>query len=128
MKRKFDSSYRDQVSECGVMVAASDLKSEVVMACRFESGHSYQYQSRLTKNTKVDLSGVSIMDNTGDFYSLDSSSILLRRTKILPARLYKNSCQEENTATSACPGGMSVTKQLGQSPYGQARIYASETG
>ena len=24
------------------MVAASDLKSEVVMACRFESGHSYQ--------------------------------------------------------------------------------------
>ena len=32
-------------------------------------------------NTKVNLSGVSIMDNTGDFYSLDSSSILLRRTR-----------------------------------------------
>jgi hypothetical protein len=29
-----------------------------------------------------------------------------------------NSSREDNTATLAWPGGMSVTKQLGKSPYG----------
>ena len=55
-------------------VDASDLKSDV------RKGVPVRFRS-------VVPAGIRIMDNTGDFYSLDSSSILLRRTTTMPARL-----------------------------------------
>ena len=40
------------LSECGVMVATGDLKSPVVMACRFDSGHSH-HQNNKVENLRL---------------------------------------------------------------------------
>ena len=70
------------------------LKISRSRACRFDSGPSHQaapvaqWSEQRTHNPLVlgsspsgsTISGVSIMDNTGDFYSLNRGSIPLRRT------------------------------------------------
>jgi hypothetical protein len=59
------------------------------------------------------LLGYGVIGNTTDF-----DSVVLGSNPSSPAKNKRSRSTQENTATLACPGGMSVTKQLGKSPYG----------
>ena len=81
MKRKFDSSYRDQTMREWWNGIHSRLKICRRRAYGFESRLSHQYQSKFIMNIKVNLSGYSIMDNTIGFYPMNVGSIPASRTR-----------------------------------------------